>query len=290
MTTTTARQGRVKIPAGTRITRAGRSAKSVFDGLGAQAIFYRNTIAEIPLAVKLYRRETLRLLAEVSMGSGALAVIGGTVVIVGFLTLSAGATVAVQGYSTLGDIGVEALTGFFAAFVNVRIAAPVVAGIGLAATIGAGATAQIGAMRISEEIDALEVIGVRSVPYLASTRVVAGMIAIIPLYSVAVLASFMASRLATVVVYGQSGGVYDHYFTTFLVPTDLLWSFLQAILMALVVMLIHTYFGYTASGGPAGVGEAVGRAVRASLAAVVMVTLLVSLAAYGTSGNFNFAG
>ena len=288
--TTTLRRAPGKIPTRVHVARKARSAKAAFDEIGAQAVFYRNTIAEIPIALKLYRRETLRLLAEVSMGSGALAVIGGTVVIVGFLTLSAGATVAVQGYSTLGDIGVEALTGFFAAFVNVRIAAPVVAGIGLAATIGAGATAQIGAMRISEEIDALEVIGVRSVPYLASTRVVAGMIAIVPLYSVAVLASFLASRTATVVIYGQSAGVYDHYFATFLVPSDLLWSFLQAILMALVVMLIHTYFGYTASGGPAGVGEAVGRAVRASLAAVVMVTLMVSLAVYGTSGNFNFAG
>jgi phospholipid/cholesterol/gamma-HCH transport system permease protein len=288
--TSTTRPIRTKIPAHVQVVRKARSTKAAFDEIGAQAVFYRNTIAEIPIALKLYRRETLRLLAEVSMGSGALAVIGGTVVIVGFLTLSAGATVAVQGYSTLGDIGVEALTGFFAAFVNVRIAAPVVAGIGLAATIGAGATAQIGAMRISEEIDALEVIGVRSVPYLASTRVVAGMIAIVPLYSVAVLASFLASRTATVVIYGQSAGVYDHYFATFLVPSDLLWSFLQATLMALVVMLIHTYFGYTASGGPAGVGEAVGRAVRASLAAVVMVTLMVSLAVYGTSGNFNFAG
>ena len=94
----------------------------------------------------------------------------------------------------------------------------------------------------------------------------------------------------TVVVWGQSGGVYDHYFTSFLVPRDLLWSFLQAILMGLVVMLIHTYFGYTASGGPAVGDEAVGRAVRASLAAVVFFTLPVSLAVYGVSGNFNLSG
>ncbi|MFE7723001.1 ABC transporter permease [Nocardia rhizosphaerihabitans] len=266
------------------------SVKRAVDEIGRQAVFYRKAIVEIPLALANYRRETLRLIAEVALGSGALAVIGGTIVIVGFLTMSAGAVVALQGYTTLGDVGVEALTGFIAAYVNVRVAAPVIAGVGLAATIGAGATAQIGAMRISEEIDALEVIGVRSIPYLASARILAGMVAIVPVYGVAVIASFLASRTATVLVYGQSGGVYDHYFYTFLVPTDLLWSFLQAILMGLVVMLIHTYFGYTASGGPAGVGEAVGRAVRASLAAVVFVTLAVSLAVYGTSGKFNFAG
>ncbi|WP_407812476.1 ABC transporter permease, partial [Staphylococcus aureus] len=82
------------------------------------------------------------------------AVIGGTVAVVGFLTLASGGTIAIQGFSSLGNIGVEALTGFFSAFINVRIAAPVIAGIGLSATIGAGSTAQIGAMRISEEIDA----------------------------------------------------------------------------------------------------------------------------------------
>jgi len=76
----------------------------------------------------------------------------------------------------------------------VRLIAPLIAGIGLAATIGAGATAQLGAMRISEEIDALEVIGIRSIAYLASTRVVAGIIVVLPLYSVAVLMSFLAAR------------------------------------------------------------------------------------------------
>ena len=224
------------------------------------------------------------------MGTGALAMIGGTVVIVGFLTLSTGGVIAVQGFSSLTDVGVEALTGFFAAFINVQIAAPVIAGIGLAATIGAGATAQLGAMRVSEEIDALEVMAIDSITYLVSTRIVAGMIAVIPLYSLAVIASFLASRFATVTIYGQSGGVYDHYFSTFLIPTDILWSFIQAICMAITIMLIHTYYGYNAAGGPAGVGSAVGNAVRTSLIAVVTVTLLVSLAIYGGDGNFNLSG
>ncbi|MGZ4542740.1 MAG: MlaE family ABC transporter permease [Mycobacteriaceae bacterium] len=273
-----------------RARRVGHRVSTGADGFGEQAVFYWTALRWSWKAVTHYKKETLRLIAEISMGTGALAVIGGTVVIVGFLTLFAGATIAVQGYSSLGNIGVEALTGFFAAFINVRIASPVIAGIGLAATIGAGSTAQLGAMRISEEIDALEVMGIPSMPYLVTTRVVAGLIAIIPLYSLAVIMSFLASRFATVVIYGQSAGVYDHYFTTFLIPTDILWSFLQAILMAAVIMLIHTFYGYTASGGPAGVGEAVGNAVRSSLIAVVSVTLLVSLAIYGGTGNFNLSG
>ena len=273
-----------------RLARVRHNAVGRFDDFESIALFFWRAIVATPRALTQYPKETLRLIAEIAMGTGALAMIGGTVVIVGFLTLATGGVIAVQGFSSLTDVGVEALTGFFAAFINVRIAAPVIAGIGLAATIGAGATAQLGAMRVSEEIDALEVMAIDSITYLVSTRIVAGMIAVIPLYSLAVIASFLASRFATVEIYGQSGGVYDHYFSTFLIPTDILWSFVQAIAMAITIMLIHTYYGYNASGGPAGVGSAVGNAVRTSLIAVVTVTLLVSLAIYGGDGNFNLSG
>lgn len=268
------------------VGRPGRYIRTV----GHQAVFYREAVAQIPHALRAYRADTIRLIAEIGMGTGALAVIGGTVVIVGFMTFSAGTLLAIQGFASLGDIGVEALTGFFAAYINVRIAAPVTAGIALAATIGAGSTAQLGAMRISEEVDALEVMAIKSMSYLVSTRIISGMIAIIPLYTIAVLMSFLASRTYTIMINGQSAGVYDHYFATFLRPTDLVWSFIQAVAMGIVVMGIHCYHGFYASGGPAGVGEAVGRAVRSSLIAVVVVCLLVSLAVYGTSGNFNLAG
>jgi phospholipid/cholesterol/gamma-HCH transport system permease protein len=274
-----------------RATRTAlRRANSGWDSIGDQAFFYWDSLINIPRAMRAYKKETLRLIAEISMGSGALAVIGGTVVVVGFLTLFTGGTIAVQGYSSLSNIGVESLTGFFAAFINVRIAVPVIAGIGLAATIGAGATAQLGAMRVSEEIDALEAMAIKSIPYLVSTRIVAGLIAIIPLYSLASVASFLASRFATTFLYGQSPGVYDHYFSTFLIPTDILWSFVQAICMAVAVMMIHTYYGFNASGGPVGVGIAVGNAVRASLVVVVVITLLLSLAIYGVDGKFNLSG
>jgi phospholipid/cholesterol/gamma-HCH transport system permease protein len=261
-----------------------------WDRVGEQTGFYARTLGSTGDAVVNYKTEIFRLIAQMSLGSGALAVIGGTIVIVGFLTFAAGSLVAIQGYNLLTGVGVEALTGFVSAYLNVRIIGPVTSGIGLAATIGAAATAQIGAMRISEEIDALEVMGIRSVAYLASTRVVAGVICVIPLYCVGVLMSFVAARLGTTFVYGQSTGVYDHYFNTFLNRTDLIWSFGMAISMAVVVMVVHTYYGYTASGGPAGVGEAVGRAVRTSLIAVVFITLAISLSVYGQAGNFHLSG
>ncbi len=273
-----------------RLARATRQPAVIVGGIGDHVLFYGRALRAVPYAAAHYRSEVIRLIAEISMGAGTLAMIGGTVVIVGFLTLATGGVLAIQGYSSLGNIGIEALTGFLAAFINVRISAPIVAGIGLAATFGAGVTAQLGAMRINEEIDALESMGIRAVEYLVSTRIVAGMVAITPLYSIAVILSFLASQFTTVVLLGQSGGLYTHYFTTFLNPIDLLWSFLQAILMALAILLVHTYFGYFASGGPAGVGVAVGNAVRTSLIVVVSITLLTSLAVYGSNGNFNLSG
>ncbi|QZT57733.1 ABC transporter permease [Mycolicibacterium austroafricanum] len=277
----------------TRAPRLRRAVVGLADGwnrIGTQTEFYGRTVRSIGDAVVHYRTEIAAQIAQMSLGTGALAVVGGTIVIVGFLTMSAGALIAVQGYNTLAGVGVEALTGFTSAYLNVRIIGPLTTGIGLAATIGAGATAQLGAMRIAEEIDALEVMGVRSIAYLASTRLLAGMIVVIPLYCVAVLMSFVAARVGTTAIYGQSTGVYDHYFSTFLNPLDLVWSFVQAIAMAVTVMVIHTYYGFNASGGPAGVGEAVGRAVRASLIVVVFVTLVISLSVYGQSGNFNLSG
>ncbi|WP_292990322.1 ABC transporter permease [Mycobacterium sp.] len=241
-------------------------------------------------AVRRYPGEVLRLIAVLGMGTGALAVIGGTVVIVGFLTLTTGALIAVQGYNTLSNVGIEALTGFLGAFLNVRFIVPATAGVALAATIGAGATAQLGAMRINEEIDALEAMAIRPITYLASTRIVAGVVAVIPIYTLAMLMGFLATRFGTTVIYGQSRGVYDHYFSSFLHPTDLLWSFTEALSMAAAVMAIHTYYGYNATGGPAGVGEAVGRAVRSSITAGVFILLTITLSVYGQSGNFHLSG
>jgi phospholipid/cholesterol/gamma-HCH transport system permease protein len=273
-----------------RLRRASRGVVGGWNRIGSQAQFYVKTLASIPDAVVNYRTELWRLIAQMGLGSGALAVVGGTVAIVGFLTITTGALVAVQGYNQLASVGFEALTGFASAFFNVRLIVPGTTSVALSATVGAGATAQLGAMRINEEIDALEVIGIRSVTYLASTRVLAGVVVVIPLYCVAVIMAFLAARLGTTAIYGQGSGVYDHYFNTFLNPTDLIWSFFQVVAITVVIMLVHTYYGYNASGGPAGVGEAVGRAVRTSMVIAAIEIAFISLAVYGQSGNFNLAG
>ena len=273
-----------------RLSRTRRKLAAGWNRIGEQTRFYFLTLGSIPDALIHYRTEILRLIAQMGLGTGALATIGGTVVIVGFMTISTGAVVAAQGFTQFQSVGVEAFTGFASAFFIPRLIVPGTAQVTLTATVGAGTTAQMGAMRINEEIDALEVIGIRSVAYLAATRVVAGTIVVIPLYAIALIMGFMAARVGTTWIYGQASGVYDHYFDTFLNTKDLAWSFFQTIAMIIVVMLVSTYYGYTASGGPAGVGEAVGRAVRASMVVGAFVLVAVTLAVYGQSGNFHLAG
>lgn len=259
-------------------------------GLGDQLLFYLRALAATPLTIRRYLREVLRLLSEVTFGSGALAVIGGTIGVMVGLCIFTGVTVGMQGYSALSQINISALTGFITAYFNTREIAPLVAGLALSATVGSGFTAQLGAMRISEEIDALEVMAVRSMPYLVTTRIVAGFVAIIPLYIIGLLVSYLGSRTTTVVFFGQSAGTYDHYFHLFLPPVDVLWSFGKVLVFSVAVILTHCFYGYRASGGPAGVGVAVGRSVRTSIVLISVLDLFLSLAIWGSTVTVKVSG
>jgi phospholipid/cholesterol/gamma-HCH transport system permease protein len=260
------------------------------DDLGEQLSFYIRALAWIPRALRRYMRETMRLLAEVSFGSGALAVIGGTIGVMVGLTVFTGIVVGLQGYAALDQIGTAAFSGFASAYINTREVAPLVAGLALSATVGSGFTAQLGAMRISEEIDALEVMAVPSLPFLVTTRIIAGFIAVIPLYIIGLLSSYLASRTITVYFYGQSAGTYDHYFNLFLPPEDVFWSFGKVLIFAIIIILVHCYYGYNASGGPAGVGVAVGRAVRTTIVTVALVNFFIGFAIWGTTTTVRIAG
>ncbi len=273
-----------------RLTRTARAWAGEWNRLGEQTAFYVKALVSIREAVIKYKAEILRVLADMSLGVGALALIGGEVVVLGVLTASAAAIVGIFGYVQASSLGVGAIAGFFSAYANVRLQLPLIVANGLAATIGAGATAQIGAMRISEEIDALEVIGIRSIPYLVSTRVLGGLLVVPPLYCVTFVGSVLTTRTVVILAYHQGSGGFDHWFNTFLLPRDVLVSGLECTVQAVIVMLIHTYYGYTASGGPAGVGEAVGRAVRASIVVSITLTFVLSLVLYGKSGDFHLSG
>ena len=260
------------------------------DKLGEELAFYLRVLAWAPRTVRRYKKEVMRLLAEVTLGTGAMAVIGGTVGVIAAMTFFTGTEVGLQGYAALNQLGTSAFSGFVSAYFNTREIAPVVAGIALAATVGCGFTAQLGAMRVSEEVDALEVMGVPSVPYLVTTRIIAALIAVIPLYFIGLLISYLATRTIVTMEFGQSTGTYDHYFHLFLPPGDIFLSLIKVIIFAIVIVLVHCYYGYYAKGGPAGVGVAVGRAIRTSLVAVNVVDFFLSLAFWGATATVRIAG
>jgi phospholipid/cholesterol/gamma-HCH transport system permease protein len=272
-----------------RLRGVGGIPLRALDEMGDQGWLYVRALGWTGRTFRRYKKETLRILTEVAFGSGGLTLIGGTVVIVALLTSFTGSVTGLQTYSGLNQLGTAAFTAFISAYFNTREISPLVANIGLTATVGAGFTAQLGAMRVSEEIDALEVMAVPSLPFLITTRVMAGFIAVIPLYAGGLLASYLASRLAVSLFYGQSLGTYDHYFNLFLPPKDIIFSFIKVLFTAAIVILIHCYYGYRATGGPAGVGVAVGRAVRASLVLIFLIDIFVSLALWGSNKTVNIA-
>ena len=145
-------------------------------------------------------------------------------------------------------------------------------------------------MRISDEIDALEVMSVPPLSYLVATRVTATLIALAPIYLISLMASFYATKLVTTQFFGLSPGVYDYYFRLYLPLIDIVYSVIKMIVFTIVVTLIHCYYGYNASGGPAGVGVAVGRAIRASIVAIVVINFGLSMLFWGDGSTVTLTG
>jgi phospholipid/cholesterol/gamma-HCH transport system permease protein len=272
------------------LARAYKATYDVLSDLGDQVLFYGASLVGIPKAITRYRREVMRLLAEVALGRGALVLVAGTLGIIVFEVLAVGSVVGLVGYQGLKQVGIQPYVGFLSAYFNTREVAPLIASNALVATVGAGFTAQLGAMRISEEIDAVEVMAIPSIPYLVSTRVIASFIAVIPLYFVGLIGTYAATQAVSIHYYGLTGGTYDHYFNLFLPPIDVLYSFAKVLVFAVILTLICCYYGFTANGGPAGVGVAVGRAVRLSLVIIVIADFFLSLALWGSTTTVRIAG
>jgi phospholipid/cholesterol/gamma-HCH transport system permease protein len=275
------------------VRRTGRALGDVLEDIGKQLVFYaqilREVVTQIVLKLK-YRHVVFNLVSDITIGAGALIVGGGMIFVIFSMSFFTGTEVGLQGFKGLEQIGAEGFTGLIGAFANTREVTPLIAGVAFAAQVGAGFTAELGAMRISEEIDALEVMSVPSRAYLVATRVTAALVAIIPLYLISLFASFFATKLVSTQFFGLSNGVYDYYFRLYLPPIDIFYSLVKAGIFAVVVALIHCYYGYHASGGPAGVGVAVGRAIRLSIVSVVLLNLVLSLLFWGGGNTVSLTG
>lgn len=258
--------------------------------IGEQIWFHVQGIIRVPRAIRAYRAQVGQILAEMSLGAGLLVVGGGAVGVVFLLAALTGTEVGVEGHEGLDVIGLAPLTGFISGYANTRELAPIVVALAYAARIGCGFTSRIGAMRINEEIDALESMSIEPIAYLASTRLVAGVIMVLPLFLLGLVGTYVATDWMVTTFYGQSQGTYSHYFTSFVSIRDVMLSALKVLILTIMVTLIHCYHGFHATGGPEGVGRATGHAIRTSIIAITVVDILLTLLLWGPHQGVTIAG
>lgn len=258
--------------------------------LGYFASFAGQALRDVPATIVLYPREVLRQLKDIAWGSGALLVGGGTVGVMILLSVAAGTSLGIEGFNGLEIVGLAPLSGFISASANTRELAPLIAALALAAQVGCRFTAQIGSMKIHEEVDAMEVMAISSMRYIVTTRVVACMVAILPLYLIGLLGSYIASKWSVVFLFGQSPGQYDHYFSTFIKGEDIFLSVVKIVIFALIIALLHCWYGMRVGGGPQAVGEATGAGIRASIVVVVVLDMMLTLVFWGGDPGFRLSG
>jgi phospholipid/cholesterol/gamma-HCH transport system permease protein len=223
--------------------------------------------------VLLFLGEALRQAGILLLGSAL--VIWSMVFILGLLCGIEGA------YFTRAQ-GAPAFAGAFTAWCDLREMVPYMFGYIMAAKVGTGIVAELGAMRISEEIDALEVMGVRPLTFLAATRLLAAWFVLPFIYLAAVGVGFFASYIAVVVQVGEvSAGGYSLIFWMYQNPPDLLFSVIKGMAMATAIVLVGCYYGYTASGGPVGVGRATAKSMILNMVLVHLIGMLGSQIFWG---------
>jgi phospholipid/cholesterol/gamma-HCH transport system permease protein len=257
---------------------------------GQWAVFIGQVIYLLPLTVRKYRKEALSRMNDLAWGRGSLIIDGGVISVLVFLGIAIGGMVGIEAWATLNIMGLGALTGIIGSLANVREMGPLVAGIAFATQCGCRMTAEIGSMRIAEEIDATEAMGLRPIPFVVGTRFIGGLLCVIPGYALTLLTSFFVVNFMIRGVYHADEGTYQHYFIQFLSPLDLVYSTLKATVFCAAVIIIHCYYGYFASGGPVGVGQASGRAVRASLVVVMALDFFMTVSLWGLRPTFIFKG
>ncbi len=258
--------------------------------LGHLLFFAGRAIAGVPLVLRSYRKEFIRLQSDVAWGNGSLVVGGGTAGVALVLGIVVGVMVGIEGYNFLDLLGLGPAVGIISSLVNTRELAPIAAGLAFATQSGCRFTAQLGAMRISEEVDALEAMAIRPIPYMVTTRLMASIIAIVPLYVICLGVSYLATQATVFFISGGSMGGYTHYFGLMLSGTEIFYSVIKCVVFVAIASVIQCYYGFYASGGPEGVGVAAGHAMRAAITVVVIVNMLLTMAMFSISAGARFGG
>lgn len=237
-----------------------------------------------------HRAQIVEQVNAIAVGTGAFLIGAGAIMVMIFMTAILGIQVSLEGTKGLEIIGAEALIGFVSAFANIREIAPLGAGMIFAAQVGAQFTAQLGAQRVSNEIDALEVTGIDSLRYLVSTRLLAAYATVLPLYAIGLYVQLVATRLTAVHLFDISAGIYDQYFELYLPRQDVFYSLVKCLVFITVVTFVHCYYGYYVKGGPEDVGRSVGRSVRLSVTLIFVLNFFLSVAFFSGTSSVRFSG
>jgi len=231
----------------------------------------------------------LRFTGEALRQAGVL-IVSSTLVIWGLIFII-GLQCGIEGAYFNRSVGSPAYAGVFAAWCDLRELVPYAFGYMLAAKVGTGIVAELGSMRISDEIDALEVMGISSMTFLCATRLVAAWLVLPFLYLAGIGAGFFASYLAVVQQIGEvSSGGYSLIFWMFQNPPDLLYSVIKGMAMATVIVLVGCYYGYNARGGPVGVGTATAKSMVLNIVLVHLIGMLGTQLFWGANPRAPIGG
>jgi phospholipid/cholesterol/gamma-HCH transport system permease protein len=231
-----------------------------------------------------------RFFGETLRQAGVL-IVGSTLVIWALVFITGLGTCGVGGAYFTEAQGAPSYAGVFAAWCNLREAVPYVFGYMMAAKVGTGIVAELGAMRISDEIDALEVMGFDSMTFLCATRLLAAWIVLPFMYVGAIGVAYFGSYLAVVKQIGfVSSGGYLLIFWQFQNAPDFLFSLIKGMMMATAIVLVGCYYGYNASGGPVGVGTATAKSMVLNLVLVNLIGMFGTQVFWGSSARAPIGG
>jgi phospholipid/cholesterol/gamma-HCH transport system permease protein len=237
----------------------------------------------------VYGGRVVRFFGE-SLRQAGILIMSSTLVICG-LVFIIGLQCGIEGAYFTRAQGAPAYAGVFSAWCDLRELVPYAFGYMMAAKVGTGFVAELGSMRISDEIDALEVMGIPSIVFLCATRLLAAWIVLPLVYLAAVGAGFFASYLAVVQQIGDvSSGGYFLIFWVFQNPTDLIYSVIKGMAMATVIVLVGCYYGYNAGGGPVGVGTATAKSMVLNIVLVHLIGMLGTQLFWGANPRAPIGG
>jgi phospholipid/cholesterol/gamma-HCH transport system permease protein len=238
---------------------------------------------------EIFGLRVFRFLGETLRQAGIL-IVGSTLVIWG-LVFIAGLTCGVEGAYFTRAQGTPAYSGVFAAWCDLREIVPLAFGYMMAAKVGTGIVAELGSMRISDEIDALEVMGISGMTFLCATRLLAAWMVLPFVYLCAIGAGFFGSWLAVVEQIGDvSSGGFFLIFWQFQNPPDLLFSVIKAMAEATMIVIVGAYYGYNAGGGPVGVGTATAKSMVLNLVGVHLIGMLGTQLFWGANPRAPIGG